>query len=66
MINEKKSHLKVWTHFKVLFYLTAAGEPSLCSGVCVLLALRQAIAAARADAGNTEWFQLGKIKPTTQ
>jgi len=36
------------------------GEPSGCSAVAVLIALRQAIASARRDAGNNEWFQLSK------
>jgi hypothetical protein len=38
----------------------AVGEPVVASGVVVLLALRNAIAAARKDKGHTEWFRIGK------
>jgi len=41
------------------FELLATGEPVLCATVCVPLALKQAISAARKDVGNTDWFQLG-------
>ncbi|XP_021958024.1 xanthine dehydrogenase [Folsomia candida] len=36
----------------------ATGEPILCATVAVYFALRNAITAARADKGNTEWFKL--------
>ncbi|ODM86666.1 Xanthine dehydrogenase/oxidase, partial [Orchesella cincta] len=36
----------------------ATGEPPLCSSVCVLFALKNAIFAARKEAGNAEWFRL--------
>jgi len=42
----------------------AVGEPPLCMSVCVLFALRNAIDSARADAGNTEYYQLDG--PVTQ
>jgi len=42
----------------------ATGEPILCSSVCVLFALRNAIEAARRDVGNTDWFQInGPVTP---
>lgn len=36
----------------------ATGEPPLCMAVSVFFALRNAIDAARSDAGNSEWFQM--------
>ncbi|CAG7835136.1 unnamed protein product [Allacma fusca] len=42
----------------------ATGEPPLCLAVAVLFAIKNAIKAARSDAGNTEWFQLdGPVTP---
>jgi len=42
----------------------ATGEPPLCSSVCVLFALKNAIDSARKDAGNTDWYQLdGPVTP---
>ena len=37
----------------------ATGEHPLCMSVSVLFAIRNAIDAAREDAGNMEWYQLG-------
>ena len=37
----------------------ATGEPSVLAGCSVMFALRMAITSARADAGITDWFQLG-------
>lgn len=36
----------------------AVGEPPMCLGYGVVLALRQAITAARTLAGNTDWFDI--------
>ncbi|CAG7720322.1 unnamed protein product [Allacma fusca] len=42
----------------------STGEPALCVAVAVLFAIKNAIKAARKDAGNTEWFQLdGPVTP---
>ncbi|CAL8082610.1 unnamed protein product [Orchesella dallaii] len=42
----------------------ATAEPPLCSSVCVLFALKNAIFAARKEAGNSEWFRLdGLVTP---
>ncbi|CAG7720323.1 unnamed protein product [Allacma fusca] len=42
----------------------ATGEPPLCLSVAVLFAIKNAIKAARRDAGNTDWFQLdGPVTP---
>jgi len=42
----------------------ATGEPILCASVSVLFALRNAIAAARKDKGNTDWFRIdGPVTP---
>ena len=38
----------------------ATGEPPICMSISVLFALRNAIDAARKDAGQPEWYQLGK------
>ena len=40
----------------------ATGEPPLCMAVSVFFALRNAIDAARNDAGNSEWFQMGNSR----
>lgn len=44
--------------------MTATGEPSVDSAFAVVLAMRNAIAAARKDAGNEEWFEIGKFRDT--
>lgn len=36
----------------------ATGEPPLCMSVSVLFALRNAVDAARSDAGNSDWYQM--------
>ncbi|XP_076038721.1 uncharacterized protein LOC143023927 isoform X2 [Oratosquilla oratoria] len=36
----------------------ATGEPPLCMSYSLVMALRQAIASARADGGNDGWFQM--------
>ena len=41
-------------------FFKATGEAPLDMAFSVVIAMRQAITAARADAGNTEWFALGK------
>ena len=41
--------------------MTATGEPPLCMAVSVLFALRNAIQHARNDAGESDWFQMGKL-----
>ncbi|ODN05815.1 Aldehyde oxidase 4 [Orchesella cincta] len=42
----------------------ATGEPSTDAAFSVVLAMRNAIAAARADAGNTDWFEMsGPVSP---
>lgn len=42
----------------------AVGEPPMGLGYGVVLALRQAITAARTLAGNTDWFAISKpIRP---
>ncbi|CAL8082604.1 unnamed protein product [Orchesella dallaii] len=42
----------------------ATAEPPLCSSVCVLFALKNAIFAARKEAGNADWFRLdGPVTP---
>jgi len=42
----------------------ATGEPPLCSSISVLFAIKNAIYAARQDAGHNEWFQLnGPVTP---
>lgn len=38
----------------------AVGEPPMCLGYGVVIALRQAITAARTLAGNTDWFDISK------
>ena len=37
----------------------AVGEPSVLAGCSLLFAIRMAVASARRDGGNTDWFQLG-------
>lgn len=44
----------------VMNMFAAVGEPPMCLGYGVVLALRQAITAARALAGNTDWFDISK------
>ena len=44
-----------------LFFI-ATGEPPLCMSVSVLFALRNAVDAARIDAGNSGWYRMGKFK----
>jgi len=39
----------------------AIDESSLCMSYVILIAFRYALNSARADAGNTEWYQLGKF-----
>lgn len=39
---------------------TATGEPSTDAAYAVVLATRNAIASARKDAGNEDWFEMGK------
>jgi xanthine dehydrogenase/oxidase len=42
----------------------ATGEPPLCLSVAALFAIKNAIKAARKDAGNTDWFPLdGPVTP---
>ncbi|CAL8096692.1 unnamed protein product [Orchesella dallaii] len=42
----------------------ATGEPSTDSAFSAVLAMRNAIASARADAGNTDWFEMsGPVTP---
>ena len=43
-----------------LFYFSvpAVGEPPLCMAFGIVSALREAIAAARADTGVTGWFEM--------
>jgi len=42
----------------------ATGEPSVDAAFGVVLAMRKAIASARADVGNTDWFEMtGPITP---
>lgn len=43
-----------------LCFLTATGEPSVVSAFAAVLALRNAVAAARNESGNDEWFEMGK------
>lgn len=38
---------------------SVTGEPPLCLAFTVVMALRQAVASARGDAGVTGWFQMG-------
>lgn len=40
----------------------ATGEPATCMSICIAFAIREAIAAARADKGipTTQWFNIGK------
>ena len=40
------------------FSVSAIGEPPLCMSFGIVSALREAIAAARADAGVTGWFEM--------
>ncbi len=49
----------------LFLFILATGEPALCTGVAVLFALRNAIAAARNDIGRKEWFEFGKNKNFT-
>lgn len=42
------------------FPRVATGEPSTDSAFALVLAMRDAIASARADVGNTEWFEMSK------
>lgn len=44
-----------------LHVFLATGEPPLCMSVSVFFALRNAIDAARKDAGDDEWYRMGKI-----
>lgn len=44
-----------------IFLIPAVGEPPMCLGYGVVMALRQAITAARALAGNTDWFDISKL-----
>jgi hypothetical protein len=45
----------------VLTSLTATGEPPLCMSSVVLFALRNALSAARQDAGKPdEWYPMSK------
>lgn len=37
----------------------ATGEPSTDSAYAVVLAMRNAIHAARKEVGNNEWFEMG-------
>ncbi|CAL8069378.1 unnamed protein product [Orchesella dallaii] len=47
-----------------IFGSKATGEPSTDAAFGVVLAMRNAIASARADAGNTDWFQMsGPVTP---
>ncbi len=39
----------------------ATGEPSVDASFGVVLAMRNAIASAREEAGNTEWFEMSKL-----
>ena len=39
-------------------FCLATGEPPLCMSVAVLFAIKNAIKAARKDAGNTDYFEL--------
>lgn len=42
--------------------LTATGEPAVCLAVAVPLAIRHAVASARADAGTSDlWYPIGKV-----
>jgi len=42
----------------------ATGEPSTDAAFAVVLAMRNAIASARQDAGNTDWFEMsGPVTP---
>ena len=45
--------------YKISNFL-ASGEAPLCLTVTIVLALRNAIAAARKDVGQTGWFRMGK------
>ena len=42
------------------FKFVASGEAPICLTITIVLALRNAIAAARKDAGQTGWFRMGK------
>jgi hypothetical protein len=45
----------------VLTSLTATGEPPLCMSCVILFALRNALSAARQDAGKPdEWYPMSK------
>lgn len=45
-----------------IYYVLATGEPPFCLSFSVLLAIRNAIDAARKDAGNNDaWYRLGKF-----
>jgi len=45
-----------------LYYTHAAtGEPPLAMSASVFFALKNAVSAARSDAGNPDWFPMGKI-----
>ena len=39
----------------------ATGEPPLCMSYALVTALRQAIASARSDAGNDQWFDMSEL-----
>lgn len=47
-------------------YFTATGEPVVDSAFALVLAMRNAIAAARKDVGNEEWFEISELFNSSQ
>ena len=61
------SHQTFITQWLYKFLVSlASGEAPICLTITIVLALRNAIAAARKDAGQTGWFRMGKIITTMQ
>ena len=54
--------MKIWSLILHFCFHLATGEPPLCMSVSVFFALRNAVDAARSDAGDSAWYQMGTIK----